>query len=83
MQGELPLPPEVLPLSDTQEVALTAGGMILLSGTPNTACAWPGPVEMGATPLCFDDPGDPATGRPYSGDLETNPSSLSWIRTFW
>jgi hypothetical protein len=68
MQGELPLPPEVLPLSDTQEVALTAGGMILLSGTPNTACAWPGPVEMGATPLCFDDPGDPATGGP-SGEV--------------
>jgi hypothetical protein len=68
MQGELPLPPEVLPLSDTQEVALTAGGVILLSGTPNTVCAWPGPVEMGATPLCFDDPGDPATGGP-SGEV--------------
>ena len=62
-QGELPLPPEVLPLSDTQEVALTAGGVILLSGTPNTACAWPGPIESGWTPLC------PPEGRTGWGDV--------------
>jgi hypothetical protein len=67
-QGELPLPSEVLPLSDTREVVLASDGVILLSGTPDTACAWPGPVEMGATPLCFDDPGDPATGGP-SGEV--------------
>ena len=67
-QGELPLPPEVLPLADTQEVVLASDGVILLSGTPDTACAWPGPVEMATTPLCFTDPGDPATGGP-SGEV--------------
>ncbi len=61
-QGELPLPPEVRPLSDTQEVIVAAGDSVLLSGTPNTVCPWPGPVEMATTPICFSDGGDPATG---------------------
>jgi hypothetical protein len=51
-----------------EEVVLASDGVILLSGTPDTACSWPGPVEMGTTPLCFTDPGDPATGGP-SGEV--------------
>lgn len=63
MQGELPLPPEVLPLSDTQEVTVASEGTVLLSGTPGTICPCPGPIEMGSTPLCFDDGGVPSASR--------------------
>jgi hypothetical protein len=77
MQGELPLPPEVLPLSDTQEVTVASEGTVLLSGTPNTICPCPGPIEMGSTPLCFDDGGLPPASRAgeigwavYAEDIE-------------
>ncbi len=54
---ELPLPAEVLPLSGTEEVVASVGGAAVLSGTPDTLCSWPEPVESGSTPLCFGDGG--------------------------
>jgi len=58
MQGELPLPPEVLPLSDTQEVTVASEGTVLLSGTPGTICPCPGPIESGWTSLCPPEGGN-------------------------
>jgi len=68
-EGELPLPAEVRPLSETEEVVLSAGSGTLLSGTPDTICPWPEPVESGWTALCFPDGGGGTPDGRGAGDV--------------
>ena len=59
-EGELLLPPAVLPLNDISAVTLTQNGAVVMSGSPGSECPWPQVVASGSTPLCTDN-SDPWT----------------------